>query len=57
VCADFRAYVDCQRAVADAWHTPRRWIESSILNTARAGKFSSDRAIREYAALIWRVGG
>ena len=56
VCADFRAYIDCQRAVAAAWRSPAKWLESSILNTARAGKFSSDRAIREYAANIWNVG-
>ncbi len=55
VCADFRAYADAQREVARAWRTPATWIRSSILNVARAGRFSSDRAIREYARTIWNV--
>jgi glycogen phosphorylase len=55
VLADFRAYADCQRRVEDRWRTPAVWLRSSILNTARAGRFSSDRAIREYAAAIWKV--
>ncbi len=56
VLADFRAYADEQRRVAAAWQQPARWTKSSILNVARAGFFSSDRSIREYAAKIWRVG-
>ncbi|MEO7091636.1 MAG: glycogen/starch/alpha-glucan phosphorylase, partial [Polyangiales bacterium] len=55
VLADFRAYADCQRAVEAAWADPKRWARSSILNVARAGKFSSDRSIREYAREIWRI--
>jgi starch phosphorylase len=55
VCADFRAYADAQKRVSDAWAKPAAWTRSSILNTARAGKFSSDRAIREYATHIWNV--
>ncbi len=55
VCADFRAYLDAQRRVSDAWRDPAAWTRSSILNVARAGKFSSDRAIREYASQIWDV--
>jgi starch phosphorylase len=55
VLADFRAYADCQRSVEDRWRTPASWVRSSILNTARAGRFSSDRAIREYARTIWSV--
>ena len=56
VCADFRAYADAQQRVAAAWRTPATWIQSSILNVARAGKFSSDRSIGEYATQIWNVG-
>jgi starch phosphorylase len=55
VLADFRAYAECQRRVEALWHTPSAWLRSSILNTARAGRFSSDRSIREYARTIWRV--
>jgi starch phosphorylase len=55
VLADFRAYADCQRSVEERWRTPPAWLRSSILNTARAGRFSSDRAIREYARTIWNV--
>ncbi|HEY6220949.1 MAG TPA: glycogen/starch/alpha-glucan phosphorylase, partial [Candidatus Eisenbacteria bacterium] len=55
VLADFRSYVDCQRRVDQAWRDPRAWVRSSILNSARAGRFSSDRAIAQYAKKIWRV--
>ncbi len=55
VLADFRAYVDCQKRVDKAWRDPRAWVRSSILNSARAGRFSSDRSIAEYAKKIWRV--
>ena len=55
VLADFRAYADCQRSVEALWRTPAAWLRASILNTARAGRFSSDRAVREYARMIWNV--
>ena len=55
VLADFRAYCDAQARVSHAWRTPASWLRSSILNTARAGKFSSDRSISEYAENIWRI--
>jgi starch phosphorylase len=55
VLADFADYVACQERVSAAWNDPKRWTRMSILNTARAGKFSSDRAIREYCDRIWNV--
>jgi glycogen phosphorylase len=55
VIGDYRAYVDCQARVDAAWRDPASWTRSSILNTARGGKFSSDRAIAEYARHIWRL--
>jgi starch phosphorylase len=53
--ADFRAYVDCQDRVSEAYKDKKGWTKMSILNSARMGKFSSDRTIREYATEIWRA--
>ncbi|MFI7540282.1 glycogen/starch/alpha-glucan phosphorylase [Actinoplanes sp. NPDC049599] len=53
--ADYRAYVDCQDAVARAWSDPEKWTRASILNTARSGFFSADRTVRDYCRDIWHV--
>jgi len=55
VLADYADYVACQERVDAAWGDAESWTRMSILNTARAGKFSSDRAIREYCEKIWNV--
>jgi len=56
VLADFRAYSDCQEKVDAAFKDTDGWARKAILNTARVGKFSSDRTIREYAKGIWSLG-
>jgi len=53
VLADYRAYAECQQRVDAAFGDTERWTRMSILNTARSGKFSSDRTIREYCVEIW----
>jgi starch phosphorylase len=55
VLADYAAYVACQEQVSAAWKETEHWVRMSILNVARGGKFSSDRAIREYCDEIWTV--
>jgi glycogen phosphorylase len=55
VLADYAAYVECQGRVSAAWEHTEAWTRMSILNTARSGKFSSDRAIAEYCDDIWGV--
>ena len=55
VLADFRSYCECQAKVDAAYRKPGVWARMAILNTARMGKFSSDRTIREYAAKIWKL--
>ena len=55
VLADYADYVACQDKVTAVWKNQEQWTRMSILNTARAGKFSSDRAIREYCEEIWNV--
>jgi starch phosphorylase len=55
VFADYQAYIDCQADVARAYSDRDHWTSMSILNTARIGKFSSDRAIRDYCRDIWNI--
>ena len=55
VFADFASYVACQQQVASTYADPERWARMSIINSARSGKFSSDRTIREYCDDIWKA--
>ena len=55
VAADFRSFVDAQQHAAEAYNDVERWTTMSILNTAKSGKFSSDRTIAEYERDIWNL--
>jgi starch phosphorylase len=55
VLADFRAYCECQAKVDAAYRDTAAWGRRAVLNSARVGKFSSDRTIREYATEIWKL--
>ncbi len=53
--ADYQSYVDCQDQVGATFLDQERWSRMTIYNAARIGRFSSDRAIREYCKEIWKV--
>jgi glycogen phosphorylase len=53
--ADYQAYVECQQRISHAYSDQNDWTRMSILNSARVGRFSSDRSIREYCRDIWNV--
>ena len=55
VLADFEDYVACQDRVNEAYQDSTNWTKMSILNSARVGKFSSDRSIQEYCDEIWKT--
>jgi starch phosphorylase len=55
--ADLPAYLEAQDKAGAAFTDPTGWARMAILNLARIGKFSSDRAIREYAHDIWDIRG
>lgn len=53
--ADYRDYIRAQEEVSKAFQNRDEWTRKSILNTANMGKFSSDRAVLEYARDIWGI--
>ncbi|NCC25591.1 MAG: glycogen/starch/alpha-glucan family phosphorylase, partial [Deltaproteobacteria bacterium] len=53
--ADYRPYMDAQDRVDALFTDKDQWIRKAILNTANMGKFSSDRAVMEYAQRIWKT--
>ncbi|GGF39243.1 alpha-1,4 glucan phosphorylase [Microbacterium sorbitolivorans] len=56
VASDFDAYDSAQQVVDQTYREPQEWQRKAVLNIARMGFFSSDRAIREYMSEIWNVG-
>ncbi|MCQ6278484.1 glycogen/starch/alpha-glucan phosphorylase [Bacillus sp. EB600] len=55
VLRDFAAYAEIQQRIGEAYKNRLDWQRKSLLNIAKAGYFSSDRTIREYADEIWRI--
>jgi len=55
VLADYHAYCQAQAEADRAYRDKDRWAKMAVLNTARCGKFSSDRTIRQYAEEIWHL--
>ncbi|EGV05063.1 glycogen phosphorylase [Haemophilus pittmaniae HK 85] len=53
--ADFRSYVEAQKAVDKKYQDRDAWVASTIQNMVNMGFFSSDRTILEYAKNIWKV--
>ena len=53
--ADYQSYVDTQDKVSEVYRNQAEWTRMSILNSARMGKFSSDRSIQDYCDDIWKV--
>ncbi len=55
VLKDFPAYADCHARLLTAFGDKARWRRMAVMNTARSGYFSSDRAIEEYGEKIWKL--
>jgi len=55
VLADYRSYITAHERVGTVYRNKESWAKKAILNTANMGKFSSDRAVLEYAETIWHA--
>ena len=53
--ADFRSYAQAQEKISQMYADEKGWAKKAILNTAHAGKFSSDRTIQQYVDEIWHL--
>ena len=53
--ADMRSYIEAQDRVDKTYRDQKKWNRMSLVNIARSGRFSSDRAIQEYAKDIWHI--
>jgi len=52
---DFESYAQAHRRIVEAYQNRENWTKMQIMNTAKSGKFSSDRTIKEYAEEIWHL--
>jgi starch phosphorylase len=52
---DLPSFIEAQDRVEALYRDPKAWNKASLMNTASAGKFSSDRTIAEYAKDIWHL--
>ncbi|WP_017756207.1 glycogen/starch/alpha-glucan phosphorylase [Calidifontibacillus oryziterrae] len=55
VLKDFHSYVHTHEKLGAAYNDQNSWLEKSIINIAKSGRFSSDRTIKEYADEIWKI--
>ena len=55
ILADFEAYRLAQSDISNAWQDRERWNRMSLINIAKAGIFSADRSVRDYADRIWGI--
>jgi starch phosphorylase len=53
--ADFRSFINAQEAVGKAYQDRQNWTRMSILNSAKSGRFSTDRTMRDYNRDIWHL--
>jgi len=53
--ADYASYIKTQDEVGKLYQSRDAWIRMAVLNVANMAKFSSDRAIGDYAKNIWHV--
>ena len=52
---DFEDYARAQAEINEAYKDKKKWAKMAVLNTAKSGKFSSDRTIKQYAEEIWNT--
>jgi starch phosphorylase len=55
ILADLKSYCAAQDRVDETYRQTKRWNQMSLTNIARSGRFSSDRAVMEYARNIWKI--
>lgn len=53
--ADYEAYSEAQKLVDIAYRDKERWAKMAIINTAKMGKFTSDRSIQDYVDRVWKL--